>query len=299
MNIYEEAELAPEATIREIGIVRSEGNRSVSRDVKHYRLEAVLAVGFRVRSHRGTQFRKWATERLREFLVKGFTMDDERLKNPSSQGDERYFEELLARIRDIRSSEKVFYRKVLDIYSTSIDYDPTLEASQLFFKTVQNKMHWAAHGHTAAEVIVQRADSSQPNMGLTSWAGAVPRESDATIAKNHLADEEIEALNRVVTAYLEFAKLQALNCKAMYMADWIAKLDSFLELSDREVLTHAGKVSNNEALMKASEEYEAFASKRAALPTAVDTHFQDAVTDVKNLEKAKKASSLLKKGKKK
>lgn len=216
--IFAEGELAEEATIKNYLIVRTEGNRSISRDVKHYRLEAILAVGFRVRSHRGTQFRKWATERLREYLVKGFAMDDERLKNPSGPGDDRYFEELLARIRDIRSSEKVFYRKVLDIYATSIDYDASVEASQLFFKTVQNKMHWAAHGHTAAELIAARANSGEPNMGLTSWSGEKPRKADVTVAKNYLRGDEIEALNRIVTAYLEFAELQAMNRKPMYMA---------------------------------------------------------------------------------
>lgn len=176
--IYDEDELSEAATRKDYLQVRSEGNRPVSRQIKHYRLEAVLAVGFRVRSHRGTQFRRWANERLREYLVKGFTMDDERLENPGSPGAERYFEELLARIRDIRSSEKVFWRKVLDIYATSVDYDPTLETSERFFKTVQNKMHWAAHGHTAAEVIARRADSAQPNMGLTSWSGEKPPKAE-------------------------------------------------------------------------------------------------------------------------
>lgn len=242
-TIFEEGELREEATIQEYLIVRSEGNRSVSRDVKHYRLEAILAVGFRVRSHRGTQFRRWATERLREYLVKGFTMDDERLKNPSGPGNNRYFEELLARIRDIRSSEKVFYRKVLDIYATSIDYDASVEASQLFFKTIQNKMHWAAHGHTAAELIAERANATEPNMGLTSWTIARPRKADVTVAKNYLSAGELEALNRIVTAYLEFAELQAIRRKPMHMADWIQKLDDFLKLADHAILDHAGKIS--------------------------------------------------------
>jgi hypothetical protein len=221
---------------------------------------------------------------LREYLVKGFTLDDERLKRG---GGGHYFDELLARIRDIRSSEKVFWRKVLDIYATSIDYDPRVDASQLFFKTIQNKMHWAAHGHTAAEVIVARADAAKPNMGLTSWAGDSPRKADAGVAKNYLGAEELEALNRIVTAYLEFAELQAMGRKAMYMADWISKLDDFLKLSDREILRHAGKISHGDAVAKAELEYEAFAGARAALPAPVEKHFEQAIRDVKRLEKAR------------
>jgi len=210
----------------------------------------------RVKSHRGTQFRIWATQRLREYLIKGFAMDDERLKRA---GGGNYFEELLARIRDIRSSEKVFWRKVLDIYATSIDYDPNTEASQRFFATVQNKMHWAAHGHTAAEIVYQRADAECPNMGLTSWAGAPsgqpPRKADAGIAKNYLDEDELQTLNRIVTAYLEFAELQAMRRRPMYMSDWIAKLDEFLRISDREVLDHAGRVSHEQAKGKAEAEF--------------------------------------------
>ncbi len=284
--VYAEGEQAEEATCKNYLQVRTEGNRSISRDVKHYRLEAILAVGFRVRSHRGTQFRKWATERLREYLVKGFAMDDERLKNPSGPGDDRYFEELLARIRDIRSSEKVFYRKILDIYATSIDYDASVEASQLFFKTVQNKMHWAAHGHTAAELIAARANSGEPNMGLTSWSGEKPRKADVTVAKNYLRGDEIEALNRIVTAYLEFAELQAMNRKPMYMADWISKLDDFLRLADHEVLMHAGKMTQELATQKAHREYEKFAQERAVLPAPVEVHFEEAISEAKRLEKS-------------
>jgi hypothetical protein len=210
VNIYDEGELDPSATIRKFRIVQTEGTREVSRTVDHYNLDAILAVGYRVRSLRGTQFRIWATERLREYLIKGFAMDDARLKRA---GGGTYFEELLARIRDIRSSERVFWRKVLDIYATSIDYDPKADSSLLFFKTVQNKMHWAAHGHTAAEVIHLRANASPPNMGLTTWSGDYPRKTDVSIAKNYLQQDEIEALNRIVTAYLEFAELQALNRK--------------------------------------------------------------------------------------
>jgi len=295
--IYAEGELNEEATCKSYLQVRSEGTRPISRQLKHYRLEVIIAVGFRVRSHRGTQFRQWATERLREYLVKGFTMDDERLKNPPAAGDNRYFEELLARIRDIRSSEKVFWRKVLDIYATSIDYDSSAEASQGFFKTVQNKMHWAAHGHTAAEIVAARANATQPNMGLTSWSGAVPRQTDATIAKNYLSTDEIEALNRIVTAYLEFAELQAMNRKPMHMADWITKLDDFLKLSDREILTHAGKISHDAATKRALGEYEQFSRKRAELPAPVEKHFQEAVAEVKQLQKKQRSTSRGKKDK--
>lgn len=290
-NVFAERELDEQATIKEYLIVQSEGNRSVSRDVKHYRLDAVLAVGFRVRSHRGTQFRRWANERLREYLVKGFTMDDERLKNPGSVGAERYFEELLARIRDIRASEKVFWSKVLEIYATSVDYDPNIEASQRFFKTVQNKMHWAAHGHTAAEVVALRADSAQPNMGLTSWSGEKPRKADVVVAKNYLNPEELTALNRIVTAYLEFAELQAMNRRRMHMADWIAKLDDFLRLSERDILDHAGKVSHETAALKAHEEYMSFSKQRAALPAAVEGHFEEAVGTAKRVEGARKSAA--------
>lgn len=295
--IYAEGELTPEATIKSYLIVRSEGQRSVSRPVLHYNLSAVLAVGFRVRSHRGIQFRQWATARLSEYLVKGFTMDDERLKNPPAAGENQYFEELLARIRDIRSSEKVFWRKVLDIYATSIDYDRTAEASHELFKTVQNKMHWAAHGHTAAEIIAARADASLPNMGLTSWAGEVPRQGDVTIAKNYLNAEELEVLNRIVTAYLEFAELQAMNRKPMYMADWIAKLDDFLKLSDREILSHRGKMSHDNAVNRAIGEYQQFAKARAALPAPVEKHFEEAIVEVKQLEKAQRSTPKPRNGK--
>ena len=253
--IYDEGELSSEATIKRYLIVQIEGNRQIRRPVDHYNLDVIISVGYRVKSPRGTQFRIWATQRLREYLIKGFTMDDERLKRA---GGGNYFEELLARIRDIRSSERVFWRKVLDIYATSIDYDPSVEASQLFFKTVQNKMHWAAHGHTAAEVIHAARDASQPNMGLTSWTGDRPRKTDVAIAKNYLNAEEIDALNRIVSAYLEFAELQATNRRPMYMADWIAKLDDFLRLSDRDILTHAGKISHEQAVEKAEIEFERY-----------------------------------------
>jgi len=240
-NVFEEGELSRGATVAEFATVQREGDREVTRAVEHFNLDVIISVGYRVKSHRGTQFRIWATQRLREYIVKGFTLDDERLKRAGGGG---YFDELLARIRDIRSSEKVFWRKVLEIYATSIDYDPRTEASQLFFATVQNKMHWAAHGQTAAEVIAARADASKPNMGLTSWAGDALRKIDVAIAKNYLDAGELETLNRIVNAYLEFAELQALARKPMYMANWITKLDDFLRLSERQILQHAGKVTH-------------------------------------------------------
>ena len=266
-SIFTEGELAEAATCKDYLQVRQEGARRVSRTVRHYNLNAILAVGYRIRSARGTQFRRWATAQLEELLRKGFVMDDERLKNP---GSGVYFEELLARIRDIRSSERVFWRKVLDIYATSIDYDASAEASQLFFATIQNKMHWAAHGQTAAEVIAQRADAGAPNMGLASFSGARPRRSDVTIAKNYLRAEDLETLNRIVTAYLEFAELQARGRRPMAMADRIVKLDEFLKLSDRDVLTHAGRVSAEAARLKAEAEYESFLRQQDAMPAPVD-----------------------------
>ena len=280
-SIYEEGELRPEATVKKYLTVQTEGSREVSRTVDHYNLDAILAVGYRVRSHRGTQFRIWATQRLREYLIKGFAMDDARLKRA---GGGNYFEELLARIRDIRSSERVFWRKVLDIYATSIDYDPKDETSLLFFKTVQNKMHWAAHGQTAAEVVHKRADASLPNMGLTTFDGDRPRKTDVSIAKNYLQQDEIEALNRIVTAYLEFAELQALARKPMHMADWISKLDDFLRLSDREILTHAGKISHDDAKEKAEAEFARFKQQQAALPQPVDEHFAQSLDELKQIE---------------
>jgi len=212
-------------------------------------------------------------------------MDDPRLK---AAGGGLYFEELLARIRDIRSSERVFWRKVLDIYATSIDYDPSDEASTFFFKTVQNKMHWAAHGHTAAEIVHKRTDASQPNMGLTSWSGGKPRKTDVSIAKNYLQADEIEALNRIVTAYLEFAELQALNRKPMTMEGWIAKLDDFIKLTDRDVLTHAGRISHEQAKEKAESQYDAYNQQQASLPKPVDQHFEQSLDELKRIEKEKK-----------
>jgi hypothetical protein len=280
-NVFEEGELSREATVAEFATVQREGAREVTRHVDYYNLDVIISVGYRVKSRRGTQFRIWATQRLREYIVKGFTLDDERLKRA---GGGNYFDELLARIRDIRSSEKVFWKKVLEIYATSIDYDSRAEASQRFFATVQNKMHWAAHGQTAAELVAARVDAAKANMGLTNWVGDRLRKADVTIAKNYLDHDELNALNRIVNAYLEFAELQAINRKPMYMRDWIGKLDSFLRLSDREILTHAGTVSHEDAVAKAEFEYDRFAARRRALPSSVESHFEDAVREVKNLE---------------
>lgn len=273
-NIYAEGELVRESTVAEFATVQTEGSREVARRIEMYHLDVVIAVGYRVRSHRGTQFRVWATERLREYVIKGFTLDDARLKQA---GGEFYFDELLARIRDIRSSEKVFWRKVLEIYATSIDYEPKLETSQRFFATVQNKMHWAVHGQTAAEVIYRRADAGKPDMGLSSYPGVRPRAQDVGIAKNYLTLDELEALNRMVNAYLEFAELQALNRRPMYMADWIAKLDDFLRLSDRDILSHAGTVSHDQALERATNEYEKFSATQATLPSRAERDFEQTI----------------------
>ncbi len=273
-NVFEERELNPEATVAKFATVQMEGEKAVTREIVFFYLDVIISVGYRVKSHRGTQFRIWATQRLREYIIKGFTLDDERLKR---WGGGNYFEELLARIRDIRSSEKVFWRKVLDIYATSIDYDPNTETSRLFFATVQNKMHWAIHGQTAAEVVYQRADATKENMGLTNWLGTKPSKEEVVIAKNYLSGEELELLNRIVTAYLEFAEIQALNRKPMYMRDWIAKLDDFLRLSDYDILEHAGKISHEEAVQKAELEFEKFKKKQLAQPSRAEQDFEEAI----------------------
>lgn len=289
VNIYEEGELRREATIRKFRIVRLEGRREVTREVEHYHLDAILAVGFRVRSHRGTQFRQWAIGRLNEYLVKGFTMDDERLKNPPGKGQKDYFDEQLERIRDIRSSERRFHQKVLDIYATSVDYTPNTEMSQQFFATVQNKMHWAAHGQTAAEVIHDRVNAAKPFMGLqTTRPGGIIRKEDVSIAKNYLDGEELGTLNRIVNAYIEFAELRALQRKAMTMRDWITKLDEFLKLSEHELLDHAGKISAEQAKMKAELEYERYRVFVDSQPRLVDLDFEKAASKLKNLPKPKK-----------
>ncbi len=261
-NIYEEGELAPEATHKEFLSVRQEGTRQVSRNLDYYNLDAIISVGYRVKSGVATQFRIWATQRLREYIVKGFVLDDERLKNPDLPFD--YFDELLRRIQDIRTSERRFYQKITDIYATSIDYDPTLETSITFFKTVQNKMHWAITGRTAAEIIHDRADREKPNMGLTTWRGAKVRRDDVAIAKNYLNEPELAALNNLVEQYLIFAEGQAMRRIPMHMQDWITKLDGFLSLNDRGILTHAGKISHELAIQHAEQEYDGFHQQRIA-----------------------------------
>ena len=278
-NVFDEGELGKESNLRFLQIPNSD------KPVTLYNLNVIISVGYRVRSHRGTQFRIWATERLREYIIKGFTMNDDLLKKAGG-GD--YFKELLARIRDIRSSEKVFWRQVLDIYATSIDYDPRAEITRNFFKTVQNKMHWAAHGQTAAEVIMQRVDGSKPNMGMTNFIGYKPTLEEAKIAKNYLDEKELDILNRIVSMYLDFAELQALNRKPMYMKDWVAKLDNFLKINDREVLTHFGSVSHEAALEKARREYEIYRERTKELPSDVEKHFLEVQQELKQLEKGAK-----------
>lgn len=280
-NVFEEGELEREAVVADFATTAADGK---TYQVTYFNLDVIISVGYRVKSVRGTQFRIWATQRLREYIVKGFTMDDERLKRG---GGGAYFEELLDRIRDIRSSERVFWKKVLDIYATSVDYDPKAEASQRFFQVVQNKMHWAIHGQTAAEVIHRRADASKPNMGLTSWTGDRPRKGDVTVAKNYLTEAEIKSLNLIVSAYLDFAELQAMNRRPMTMDQWIAKLDDFLRLSEREILTHAGRISHDAAVAKAGAEFEKYREAQAALPQPVDEHFEEAIKGVKRLEKGR------------
>jgi hypothetical protein len=263
-SIYEEGELDKMPTCKEYLQVQTEGKRTVRRSVKHYRLEMILAVGYRVRSQRGTLFRQWATLRLEELLRKGFTMDDERIKSGQTAGD-HYFDELLERIRDIRASERMFYQKIADIYSTSIDYDPKSEQSQEFFATVQNKLHWAIHGQTAAEVVYDRIDADKPNIGLTTWKNAPSgpiRKSDVTIAKNFLNEDELRELNRVVTMYLDYAEDQARLHILMAMKDWAEKLDDFLRFTRRNVLTHAGKISHKLMEQKAHQEFDKFDENR-------------------------------------
>ncbi|OFW12745.1 MAG: hypothetical protein A3F70_08040 [Acidobacteria bacterium RIFCSPLOWO2_12_FULL_67_14] len=285
-NIFDEREVTPEATVKKYLTVQTEGSRRVERNVDHYNLDVIISVGYRVKSLRGTQFRIWATARLRELIVKGFTMDDERLKQA---GGANYFDELLERIRDIRSSERVFWRKVLDIYASSIDYDPGADASKLFFQTVQNKMHWAIVGQTAAEIVHARASAAKPQMGLTSWSGDRPRKGDVSVAKNYLIEDEIKALNLIVSAYLDFAELQAVGRTPMYMADWIRKLDDFIRISDRKILTHAGTISHETALSKAEAEYEVFRAAQASLPQPVDRHFAESLDELKKIAGSAKA----------
>ena len=277
-NVVEEGELSSEGTIKEHLIVRQEGKRAVKRPIKLYNLDMILAIGYRVRSHRGTQFRQWATAHLREFLVKGFVMDDARLKDPAGRD---YFDELLERIREIRASEKRFYQKVRDIYTTAVDYDGKSDAAKLFFSKVQNKMLWAITGRTAAELISQRADPAQPNMGLQSWKGARVRQQDVTTAKNYLGTEELQELDRIVVMYLDYAEDQARRRKAMTMQEWENKLDAFLMFNERDVLTHAGQISAQIAEQLALDRYAQFdAQRRDAERLAADAQDAALLTEV-------------------
>ena len=278
-NILECGELLADSTVAFFATVQNEGKRKVEREIVYYNLDMIISVGYRVNSLRGVQFRMWATSVLREYLIKGFAMNDALLKNA---GGGNYFDELLSRIRDIRSSEKVFYRKVLEIYALSIDYDPRAEATKQFFATVQNKMHYSVHGHTAAEIIYERADADKDFMGLTTWTGALPTRIDAEYAKNYLSEEEIETLNLIVNLYLDFAELQAKSHTPMYMKDWLSKLDDFLKLSGKELLTHSGKVSAEVARKKANEEYSKFHQRTMYELSPVELHF------IENFEKEQK-----------
>jgi hypothetical protein len=262
-NIYNDHELFPEATIRKFLIVQTEGSRQIERLLDFYNLDIILAVGYRVRSPRGVQFRKWATERLREYLVKGFALDDERLKEGQTLGAD-YFEELLERIRDIRASEKRFYQKVRDIFALSADYNPREESTKEFFRIIQNKLHWAVSGHTAAELIVDRANASKDNMGLTSWKGSRVRQTDVTVAKNYLLHDEITKLNRLVTMWLDYAEEQASLRNLIYMKDWSKKLDAFLQFNEKAILEHSGHISMEEAKRKALEQYNIFNQRQIA-----------------------------------
>ena len=254
-HIYEEGELDEVSTCRKFRQVRMEGNRQVTRELPFYNLDMIISLGYRVKSLIATQFRRWATERLKEYMIKGFTMDDERLKN---LGGGNYWRELLERIRDIRSSEKVMYRQVLDLYATSVDYNPRSAESVAFFKMVQNKLHYAAHGHTAAEVIYERADADKPFMGLTTFSGDFPTAKDIGIAKNYLTEEELRVLNQMVSGYFDFAEVQAIRHRPMYMSDYVEQLDNILRATGEEVLTHAGKISHAQAMEKAKVEYKRY-----------------------------------------
>lgn len=269
-NVLEDGELQEEATIANFATVQNEGTRKVERVIAYYNLDMIISVGYRVHSYRGVQFRIWATKVLKEYIVKGFAMNDDLLKRA---GGGNYFDELLARIRDIRSCEKVFYRKVLEIYALSIDYDPRVEMTQKFFKTVQNKMHYSVHGHTAAEIIYERADAEKDFMGLTTWSGAMPTKPEAEIAKNYLTQEEVKSLNRIVSLYLDFAEMQAEEHRPMYMKDWINILDDFLRISRKDILTHAGKISAKLAKEKADQEYDKFKERTKNDLSPVEIHF--------------------------
>ena len=280
-NIYTEGELNRAATVAKFATVQQEGDRKVERQIEYYNLDVIISVGYRVKSHRGVQFRLWATGILKEYMKKGFVLDDERLKN---LGGGNYFDELLAKIRDIRSSEKVFWRKVLEIYATSIDYDPKADSTVLFFKQVQNKMHWAAHQHTAAEVIYQRADAEKEHMGLTSWQGEQIHRTDVEVAKNYLSQKELDALNKIVSAYLDIAEVRALNHEPMYMKDWLETIDDYLKMTRREILTTSGHVSNQQALQKAHAEYEKYKKQQESLLSPVEQNFLDSIDQLERIE---------------
>ena len=280
-NIFSEGELRQEATVAKFATVQTEGNRQVTRDIDYYNLDVIISVGYRVKSLRGTQFRIWASSVLKEYMKKGFALDDDRLKR---LGGGNYFDELLARIRDIRSSEKVFWRKVLEIYATSIDYDPSAEASVQFFKQVQNKMHWAAHRHTAAEIVYQRADAEKENMGLTSWEGKRIKRSDTEIAKNYLTQTELDALNKIVSAYLDIAEVRALAHEPMYMKDWLETIDDYLKMTRRDILTTKGRVTHKQAIDKAHAEYEKYRKKQDEILSSVERHFIESIKELEELE---------------
>lgn len=281
-NVLEEVELLADSTIANFATVQNEGKRHVERQITYYNLDMIISVGYRVHSYRGVQFRIWATKVLKDYIVKGFALNDDLLKRA---GGGNYFDELLARIRDIRSSEKVFYRKVLEIYALSIDYDPRVEMTQKFFKTVQNKMHYSVHGHTAAEIIYERADAQKDFMGLTTWSGAMPTKPEAEIAKNYLTQDEIKSLNRIVSLYLDFAEMQAEEHRPMYMKDWINILDDFLRISRKDILTHAGKISAKLAKEKADTEYDKFKERTKNDLSPVEIHF------LENFERERKRLS--------
>ena len=278
-NIYGEGELDKNSTCRDFRRIRKEGNRNVSRDIPFYNLDMIISLGYRIKSKIATDFRKWATERLKEYIIKGFTMDDERLKN---LGDGVYWKELLERIRDIRSSEKVMYRQILDLYATSIDYNPKSKESIAFFKMVQNKLHYAVHGQTAAEVIYKRADSEKEFMGLTTFTGDFPTKKDISIAKNYLTEDELKILNRLVSGYFEIAEMQAMKHKPMYMSDYVETLDSILKSTGEDVLKDAGKISHKKAIEKALFEYRKYHTENLS-PVE-----KDYLTEIKNIEKIAK-----------
>ena len=282
-NIYSSGELAENTTIRDFRIVVNRGFRGeVEEPILHYNLDMIIAVGYRVNSKKATQFRIWATKVLHEYIQKGFALDDERFKQ-GNKFDKQYFKELRERIKDIRTSEKVFWRQILDIYATSIDYNPKSEISIDFFKEVQNKMHWASHGHTAAEIIMQRADSEKDFMGLTNFQGDVPTLQEAVIAKNYLTDKELDILNRIVTMYLDYAELQALNEKTMTMREWVNELDYFIKMNRKDVLQTKGTVSHKEALEKARNEYKKYKERINLNPTEVELHYIESTNKLKKL----------------